>query len=186
MKRAWVTKVLALMAILMMAVAAGAYPGDRASFKGTSWGTIPAAGMELVGEDAVTLDQIYILPYPFTQLGEASLSRVLYLYNYKNQLYRVIATGKGKKNHGAMLRYLTGKHSSFDPSSTSTYHLWKGKLTNIELYYDQKKDEASVVYTSVMITEVMLEELNAAMDFLDKKAEEGTVSEGTWDALFDK
>ena len=37
-----------------------------------------------------------------------------------------------------------------------------------------------------MITEVMLKELNAAMDFLDKKAEEGTASEGTWDALFDK
>ena len=96
------------------------------------------------------------------------------------------ALARGKKSHDAMLRYLTGKHSSFDPSSTSTYHLWKGKLTNIELYYDQKKDEASVVYTAVMMSEVNLEELDSAMDFLDKKAEEGTVSEGMWDSLFDK
>ena len=186
MKRALIATGLFSVAILMMAGAAGAYPGDRASFKGTSWGTIPAAGMELVGEDTATLDQIYISPYPFTQLGEASLSRVLYLYNYKNQLYSVIATAKGKKNHDAMLRYLIGKHSSFDPSSTSTYHLWKGKLTNIELYYDQKKDEASVVYTAVLLSEVNLEEMDAAMDFLDKKAGEGTASEGTWDGLFDK
>jgi hypothetical protein len=186
MKRGWAFTVLLAAAIGLFAGTAGAYPGETASFKGTSWGTIPAAVMELVGEDTATLDQIYISPYSVTILGEASLSRVLYLYNYKNQLYSVIATAKGKKNHDAMLRYLTGEHKSFDPASSSTYHLWKGKLTNIELYYDQKKDEASVVYTAVLMTEVNLEELDSAMDFLDKKAGEGTASEGTWDGLFDK
>jgi len=186
MKRPRATAVLVSVAILMIAGAASAYPGETASFKGTSWGTIPAAVMEWVGEDTATLDQIYISPYSVTRLGEASLNRVLYLYNYKNQLYSVIVTAKGKNNHDAMLRYLTGEHKSFDPSSSSTYHLWKGKLTNIELYYDQKKDEASVVYTAVLMREVTLEEIDSAMDFLDKMAEEGTASESMWDGLFDK
>ena len=186
MKGAWATAVLASVAILMIAGEAGAYPGESASFQGVGWGTLPYAGMELVGEDTATLDLIYTSPYSVMRLGEATLSRLLYLYNYKNQLYSVLGTARGEKSHDAMLRYLTGKHSSFDPSSTSTYHLWKGKLTKIELYYDQKKDEASVVYTAVMMSEVNLEELDSAMDFLDKKAEEGTASEGMWDGLFDK
>ena len=186
MKRALATAVLVSVAILMITGSAGAYPGDKAAFQGVSWGTIPYDGMVKVGEDTETLDLIYTSPYSVMRLGEATLSRILYLYNYKNQLYSVIGTAHGKKSHDAMLRYLAGKHSSFDPSSTSTYHLWKGKLTNIELYYDQKKGEASVVYSAVLMSEINLEELDSAMDFLDKKAEEGTASEGMWDGLFEK
>ena len=107
----------------MIAGAAGAYPGESGSFQGVSGGTIPYDSMELVGEDAATLDQIYTSPNTVMRLGEATLSRVLFRYNYKDQLYSVIATAKGKKNHDAILRYLTGKHSSFDPSSSSTYHM---------------------------------------------------------------
>lgn len=96
------------MAILMIAGIAGTYPGESTYFQGILWGTVSSGSMKYAGEDTETLDLYYTSPHSIRSLGEATLSRVIYLYNYKYQLYSVIATATEKKNHDAMLQYLTG------------------------------------------------------------------------------